>query len=128
MLEGLLAAIALFFSPHADEVRAPEPLVSFYTGPSQTDIGVYRCKSPPFLWVEVIGHDRIAIRYIDTYGLRRDRVVLPAELSALLKKAGTDELGDRVFISASDDIPYGDVVAQVGFLKSLGVRKIALIG
>jgi len=127
MLEGLLAAIALFFSQPA-EVRTPEPLVTFYTAPTRVDPDVIVCKSPPFLWVEVIGHDRIAIRYIDTGGGRADRVVLPAELPALLKKAGTDELGERVFVSASDDIPYGDVVAQVGLLKSLGVRKIALIG
>lgn len=130
MLQGLLAVIALFFTGAPAAAPEPAPLLSFDTAPGPPS-AYMQCKSPASIWVHVTGPDQISIRVFDPYGVAPElpSTTTPGQLQALLKRAGPEsELSDRVFVRADEDLPYGDVMAQVGFLRSIGVRKIALIG
>jgi hypothetical protein len=125
MLEGLIAAILMLFgtAPKAATAAAePTPIVSFNSGPKMPS---YSCKSPPMLFIRVTGPDQVEMRYSSPNEDLR-YTVAPADLKAALEREGP--LGRaKVFIGASDDVPYRYVTGQIAYLQALGVRSIVLI-
>lgn len=127
MLEGLLAALAMFFAPPADPVRAPEPLVVLNTGggyvPSQDRefcMPVFVTPNPDGSFV-VGGVD-------DGSGELGEVTVTARGLPGLLKSQTSGSMVcDRIFIRADADAPYGDVLSLVSMLHYNGFKSIAFI-
>ncbi|WP_414554100.1 TonB system transport protein ExbD [Stenotrophomonas forensis] len=49
-------------------------------------------------------------------------------LAAALKAATHDDSGQRIFLRADTDVPYGELMATLDALRAAGYLKVALVG
>lgn len=121
MLEALLAALAMFFAPHADQVRQSEPLVELMAPicsmPPDPSSGY---KPPPPTFVHI---DRDGALRVNDEPQRFE--TLGAALKA--KACHADGECDRIFVWADYDTPYTTVLSAISVIKHNGFDKIGLI-
>lgn len=125
MLEGLLAALALFCGSPADQVREPTPLVSLDMSGGDPSV-LEHCD---MIFVDVAGNGTFAISTSGLYRTAGTTTVSTRDLPALLRSLAPreGERCSRAVIRAGRDIPYTEVLKTMTMLRYNGFTRIALM-